>query len=304
MTFFRSIRSLQIIGIVGAAAMIGITYWKALPPELILNIGVGFQILGALLFSLIDFAVPWPAGTRVGGTAQGDAVAHGVPAHPRQPRAQRRRRFRRRGDGPGGDADRRRDGAAGPRHDRRLLLLHAAVHRRDGGHPGIAGHPSPGQGRLARPQAGELPPGEEARRRRNGRGLGSAARFAGPTRRHQAHPSRRPGAQIHRGARRRPPPVRSRGAEHRLHDVPPHGGAVRFRPHRRRDHLLRDGAPRAAWTSRSWSAATAPCRPPGSRTSSARCAIRWPKRTEPEWSTATSNRQICSSPSSAESSTS
>jgi serine/threonine-protein kinase len=62
MVFFRSLRAMQIIGIVGAAAMIGITYWKTLPPELILNIGVGFQILGALLFSLIDFAVPWPAG--------------------------------------------------------------------------------------------------------------------------------------------------------------------------------------------------------------------------------------------------
>ena len=62
MHFFRSLRVMQIIGIVGAAAMIGITYWKALPPELILNIGVGFQILGALLFSLIDFGAPWPTG--------------------------------------------------------------------------------------------------------------------------------------------------------------------------------------------------------------------------------------------------
>jgi len=62
MLFFRSLRHMQITGILMAAAMVGITYWKTLPPELILNIGIGFQILGALLFSFLDFAVPWPAG--------------------------------------------------------------------------------------------------------------------------------------------------------------------------------------------------------------------------------------------------
>src|SRR5262245_48306813 len=62
MAFFRALREVQIAGMAAALGMVGITYWKVLPPELILNVGVGFQILGALLFSLVDYTVPWPTG--------------------------------------------------------------------------------------------------------------------------------------------------------------------------------------------------------------------------------------------------
>src|SRR5437899_924728 len=111
----------------------------------------------------------------------------------------------------------------------RAILLWAGVPLPPRGGHGLRGSPSgpqPGDRGQASPRAGQLPPGGEAGRRRNGRGLAGPAPHAGAARRHQAHQ-----AFIGEG-RPRPrlggstPPLRARGAGDRAPPLTPHGGAV------------------------------------------------------------------------------
>jgi serine/threonine-protein kinase len=59
MIFLNDARALQVTGIGLAAVMVAITYWRRLTPETILAIGLVFQVLGSLVFSLADYMFPW-----------------------------------------------------------------------------------------------------------------------------------------------------------------------------------------------------------------------------------------------------
>jgi serine/threonine-protein kinase len=57
--FFRESHLLQVVGVSLAAGMVALTHWRGLAPDTILDVGIVFQILGALVFSLADYIFPW-----------------------------------------------------------------------------------------------------------------------------------------------------------------------------------------------------------------------------------------------------
>ena len=127
------------------------------------------------------------------------------------------------------------------------VLLRARVSLPPRGGHGVCrrprGLPSGHRGQ-ARARAGELPPGGEARRGRDGGGLASPASHAGTARRDQADPALAGRGWPCRSVGGGRPPVRARGPGHRPPPLAPHGGAVRLRDGRRRRVLLRHGAAR------------------------------------------------------------
>lgn len=62
-TFARECRWHEGTGIFLSVAMLAITRWKRLTPRRIIDIGSAFQVVGALLFSMCDYLVPWATGS-------------------------------------------------------------------------------------------------------------------------------------------------------------------------------------------------------------------------------------------------